>query len=343
VSETLRCEDLLDAAIAALLGRLSRDWQTIDTDHVVDLDRQALTLCTWANFVECRFNAWAWNSASRMQFQCFVTGCWSDVLPDHIRAVVPSWAGSRVWVQLEPILDARLTSDGLIAQADLLHAGMERLIVLLAAKSQPQPPRISVRIQCEASAAPGGVPGPLAAAQATASIGNIVVQNQIVLDPAALAVVLAQAAQVAPPPPPEPAKPADKAPGSSPEAPQPVREFTGNAERDRYDERYAWLAGRWIYLGSDTQLGRLFWVLAEPFGRRRSLREVQLAVDGHETSQVVGSTPAQVEQAAKRLRKVLSKLRLRLQESRLDETVMINTNGSGERLTYCLQYCDAKP
>jgi hypothetical protein len=67
----------------------------------------------------------------------------------------------------------------------------------------------------------------------------------------------------------------------------PVRRTTRMAEdasirRDEHDVRIAWCVGKPIYLGHDTQVSRLFWLLASPVGRAQPLAKVQRAIDGIE-------------------------------------------------------------
>jgi hypothetical protein len=47
-----------------------------------------------------------------------------------------------------------------------------------------------------------------------------------------------------------------------------------------HDPRVAWCVGKRIYLGDDSQISRLFWLLARTVGRACTLAEVQRAVDG---------------------------------------------------------------
>jgi len=54
--------------------------------------------------------------------------------------------------------------------------------------------------------------------------------------------------------------------------------------------RIAWCVGKRIYLGHDTQVSRLFWLLASPVGRAHTLAEVQRAIDGIETARDMDET-----------------------------------------------------
>jgi hypothetical protein len=112
--------------------------------------------------------------------------------------------------------------------------------------------------------------------------------------------------------------------GDNPEAPQ----------RDWSDDRYACWFGKRIYLGSDSRVARLFWLLSEHLGRPRMIDDVQRAVEG------MGSDPSVVseEEAKKgdqRLRQTVSRLRERLRTAQVDDHIFIHrekTNG-GPALT----------
>jgi len=105
---------------------------------------------------------------------------------------------------------------------------------------------------------------------------------------------------------------------------------------DEHDERVAWWVGKRIYLGRDTQVSRLFWLLAKPVGRAHSLGAVQRAVDGMETNAGTGSTPKEIEKARKRVRKAISKLRAALREAKLDDHYVIHRGGTQDEPEYSL-------
>jgi hypothetical protein len=103
---------------------------------------------------------------------------------------------------------------------------------------------------------------------------------------------------------------------------------------DEYDNRAAWWVGKRIYLGNDTQISRLFWLLAKPVGRAHSLGDVQRALEGMETSADAGSTPDEIERAGKRLRKVVAKLRAALRVAELDAHFVIHRGGTQKEPEY---------
>ncbi|MGQ9649528.1 MAG: hypothetical protein ACUVXJ_05430, partial [Phycisphaerae bacterium] len=99
----------------------------------------------------------------------------------------------------------------------------------------------------------------------------------------------------------------------------------GGPTEDPHDNRVAWWAGKRIYLGNDTEVSRLFWLLAKPVGAAANLAQVQRAIDGMETPR--DRRPDDVRKAAQRLRKVVSKLRAALREAGLDDHVLIVKDG----------------
>jgi hypothetical protein len=113
----------------------------------------------------------------------------------------------------------------------------------------------------------------------------------------------------------------------------PVRRATRKAEdasvrRDEHDVRIAWCVGKRIYLGHDTQVSRLFWLLALPVGRAHTLAEVQRAIDGIETSRDMDATGEEYQKASQRVRKAISKLRAAIEEGGAADHVLIVRGGS---------------
>ena len=98
--------------------------------------------------------------------------------------------------------------------------------------------------------------------------------------------------------------------------------------RDEHDVRIAWCVGRRIYLGHDTQVSRLFWLLASPVGRAHTLAEVQRAIDGIETARDMDETGEEYQKASQRVRKAISKLRAAIEEGGAADHVLIVRGGS---------------
>jgi hypothetical protein len=113
-----------------------------------------------------------------------------------------------------------------------------------------------------------------------------------------------------------------------------VEQF-GKPQVDPYDNRVVNWFGKRIYLGHDTQISRLFWLLAESPGVPQHLSQVQRAVDGMETDRDAQGEDA-FGKAMNRVRKAISKLRDRLREHELDDHVMIVKDGPADWPSYTM-------
>lgn len=119
-------------------------------------------------------------------------------------------------------------------------------------------------------------------------------------------------------------------------------EDDAGVRRDSHDDRLAWCMGRRIYVGNDTQISRLFWLLASPVGRACSLGEVQRAVDGMETNADMGVSDAELRKAGQRVRKVIAKLRQALREGEADAHLLIVRGGSAKNPEYTMVFRHAR-
>jgi hypothetical protein len=138
----------------------------------------------------------------------------------------------------------------------------------------------------------------------------------------------------------EPAAPAptpEPAPAGKPdvEDTEPIDDGAGGPEQDPYDTRCASWIGKRIYLGDDTEVSRLFWLLTRPVGARRKLHEVQRAIDHMETNPD-DSPPEDVRKAGQRVRKVVSKLRAALRDAGLNDNAIILREGGQEDPSYTM-------
>lgn len=106
--------------------------------------------------------------------------------------------------------------------------------------------------------------------------------------------------------------------------------------RDENDPCIAWCMGKRIYIGDDTQVSRLFWLLASPVGRARTLAEVQRAVDLQESSCMVGTEECEIRKSHQRVRKAISKLRAALLEASVDDHLLVTRSGSSEDPEYTM-------
>ena len=94
--------------------------------------------------------------------------------------------------------------------------------------------------------------------------------------------------------------------------------------------------GKRIYLGNDTQVSRLFWLLVSTVRRACSLAEVQRAVDLHESSPDVGTEDAEIRKSHQRVHKAISKLRAALLEASIDDHLLVTLSRSSEDPEYTM-------
>ena len=110
----------------------------------------------------------------------------------------------------------------------------------------------------------------------------------------------------------------------------------GQPEVDPHDDRVVYWLGKRLYLGRDSQVSRLFWLLAEHVGRPHDLSEIQRLLDGFETSDRIGSSEEEIKKAMQRVRKAVSTLRKRMREAKLDTHFMIVREGSDDYPNYTM-------
>jgi hypothetical protein len=106
--------------------------------------------------------------------------------------------------------------------------------------------------------------------------------------------------------------------------------------RDEHDPRIAWCLGKRIYLGDDSQISRLFWLLAKPVGRACSLGQVQRAVDGLETDRAPDPKRQEYKLASQRVRKAISKLRAAIDEGGAADHLVIVRGGNTKYPEYSM-------
>lgn len=108
---------------------------------------------------------------------------------------------------------------------------------------------------------------------------------------------------------------------------------------DELDPAVAWVNGKRVYLGHDTVISKLFWLLARPLGVPQSLGTIQRTIDGFETFRDMADYP----QAEQRFRKALSRLRSALAEHGADADVVIIKGGTRDDPDYKMVYSRAVP
>lgn len=99
---------------------------------------------------------------------------------------------------------------------------------------------------------------------------------------------------------------------------------TGVITPDPEDQCSVRVCGKRLYLGNDTQISRLFGLLANPIGRVREYDEVQKAVDGVLTDCSVGSSPDETRKAQIRSRKAFWRLRDRIRKCGAGDHILIH-------------------
>lgn len=112
----------------------------------------------------------------------------------------------------------------------------------------------------------------------------------------------------------------------------------GAPESDPHDERVVKWDGKRLYLGRDTQVSRLFWLLFKHFGHPCPYEDVQRAVDEMETSDAFEHSDQAIERARNRVRKAVTKLRAHLREHGLDDRIVITHEGGREDPSYTMSY-----
>lgn len=124
-------------------------------------------------------------------------------------------------------------------------------------------------------------------------------------------------------------------PPKLPEEDGPVEDLAGGPEPDPLDRRYAVWIGKRIYVGDNTDVAKLFWLLAQPLGRPRLIGEVQRAVEGYETHHGY-SSQKDCRRSSQRIRKVASVLRGRIRDAGLENRLLVGVRGGGEGRAYVL-------
>jgi len=354
----------LDRAVLDLLCSLPSTWGDYDAEALTGSEQEAIRLMVRAGLVELRLilRGTMDNRDEYVELTLTVTGEYDGA--DIWRAVLeqmPEWLDAdgriqgrcRMWSEPRQI---RLTDQGETARHDYQNQTPEnpssvcafvRRVGFFAYRPDVEA-RVRVeRAECassdeEVGAAPAAQ---IVAAQAiaNASVGDITFQNHINIDVGQVAeAVFAKMRD-------EPQKgSADDRAQSGPESESPhaddeptessILESTqyDGPHEDEHDDRYAMWLGKRLYLGRDTQLSRLFWLLAKPLGRARRYDEVQKAVDGMITDETAGSTPEEIQKAARRVRKAVSKLRAQMRDDGFDDHFVIVRDGGNEHPEYSM-------
>lgn len=146
-----------DRLIACML-RMTAEWQSHDTNSANVADKVALYLLCGAGLLEMRMRGRAWGEQSALDFEAITVGVWVDIdrksiLPDEIRNAVPAWARQRVAVQLNPIIESRLSEFGTKTRTEIVP-GKEFLFASFVALN-PIRGRVIVRLLGNEGPSPG--------------------------------------------------------------------------------------------------------------------------------------------------------------------------------------------
>jgi hypothetical protein len=205
--------DPLDRAILDLLCKLPLLWGTIDSDALTATELEALRLMTRAGLVEERIRFWGrmdgFPQIVEMQF-CVCGQCPRSDLVRQLLQTVPGWLDAngrtrgRFKLEQDGVVGVRLTTLGEQTRDGYDSSSPDSRSSVLALVRGTGPMGVSSTavggrvyveycrvetVQEGDSQKQGAV---LAAAQATASVGDITVHNQIVVDPGALADMVAE-------------------------------------------------------------------------------------------------------------------------------------------------------
>lgn len=122
----------------------------------------------------------------------------------------------------------------------------------------------------------------------------------------------------------------------------PSQDGSDGPQKDSTDSRIAWWFGKRIYLGNNTQIGNLFWLLAKTPGSAHLRDELQTVIDGF-TSDPNMVSAAEVRKSEQRIRQVVSRLRAALRESGLNDHVAIHSERTDQGPAITLAYRFARP
>ena len=148
--------------VIALLMRLSPQWTEIDTAQFDRLGNASLYLLCGAGLVELRFRGRAWTDQNALDVEVTASGVWIDVdrksiLPEEIRGAVPAWHGRAVAVEMQPVVQARLTTFGQEQQQKLRDEPQGAGLFVTYLCVCPVQGRVAVRLVGNEGPAPGVV------------------------------------------------------------------------------------------------------------------------------------------------------------------------------------------
>lgn len=190
--------DPFDLALVSLLMGLSGTWQNPDLDKFTHTQIKALNRLTKAGLVEDRLDITSTMRGflQRVRMQCVVSGQYDQLVMKRIFDLVPEWFTAdgktrNVWNVSSEFIAARLTVDGERAQQDFKSGNSGIVLLFLRGQGKVKEQYAagyckvdSVTIETQMDAPLGDTStANQAVAHASASIGDIVVNNQLNIAP----------------------------------------------------------------------------------------------------------------------------------------------------------------
>ncbi len=306
----------LDAAVVSLIRSIPEQWRVFEHDELTSTEQRTLFLLTAAGLIERRFGIHlemaGQVSAIEASFSATGEHGLVEALDPLLAEVWTKWGkafkdwkkgdaactspfrvvrtGSDAWrltehgVMARTDLDDQSPSDGAAAFVGCRQRTLEFVLCSGHQQDRPSVPGegrlIQLDVRDDSTSQPAPTPQPTHVAITNA--GEIAKAFGEVLMPQILEAINAGSSSG------ESTKDSANSEDSKSSVNQEIDEF-GGPEPDPHDERVAWMLNKRIYLGRDTQLSRLFWLLTTPIGCACDLADVQRAVDGMETSAEIGS------------------------------------------------------
>jgi ssDNA-binding Zn-finger/Zn-ribbon topoisomerase 1 len=141
--------------------------------------KTAVIMLIWCGAAEARFDLSLFSDAPAVRAQAVVTGQWDPrSLLGEARRHLGRFLRGTVSVQTDTKWDLRLTSEGERLQHELRGHPENDWLVWDHVLTQRVPAQLGIRL-VEGPSQTGSVTAAVAGAQANASVGNIVIQNQI--------------------------------------------------------------------------------------------------------------------------------------------------------------------
>ncbi len=175
-----RAINRVQAEALTLLKELTHNWQG-GADMASDPQERktAAIMLLWCGAVEARFNFSLFSDATAIRAQAVVTGLWNPLsLLGEAQHHLGRFLRGVVSVQADTKWDLRLTPEGERLQHELCNHPENDWLVWDHVQTRRVPAQVGI-ILLEGPSQTGCVAAAVAGAQANASVGNIVIQNQV--------------------------------------------------------------------------------------------------------------------------------------------------------------------